>query len=122
MVEAMAPGDRAQVSPDWVARVYSSAGADAWTLGYSVVRVEDGVEVGHGGFKGPPKDGVVEIAYGIYPDYEGRGYATEAARALVVVAFGSEAVQVVMAHTIERRNASARVLEKAGFGLVGEGN
>lgn len=120
MVEAMSPSDRAQVSADWLARVYSTAGADEWTLGYTVVRVEDGVEVGHCGFKGPPKDGAVEIAYGIGPKFQGRGYATETARRLVDVAFGSEAVRLVMAHTIERRNASARVLEKAGFGLVGE--
>ena len=48
---------------------------------------ETGRTVGKCGFKGPPADGVVEIAYGIDPEYQGKGYATEAAEALTNVAF-----------------------------------
>ena len=37
-----------------------------------------------GGFPGPPNsDGVAEIAYGIAPVYQGKGYATEVANALI---------------------------------------
>ena len=40
--------------------------------------------------KGPPgPNRTVEIAYGINPEYQGRGYATEVARAFVAFAFGS---------------------------------
>jgi RimJ/RimL family protein N-acetyltransferase len=119
MVEAMSPADRAQVSPEWLARIYAPD-VDAWTLGYTVIRTADGVHVGQCGFKGPPKAGVVEIAYCIEPDFEGRGYATEAARALVAIAFASPEVRTVIAHTIAATNASSRVLQKAGFRNVGE--
>jgi ribosomal-protein-alanine N-acetyltransferase len=71
--------------------------------------------VGWGGFKGPPRDGVVEIGYEIAAARRRRGLATAAARAMVAEAFADERVQAVIAHTLPERNASNRVLEKAGF-------
>lgn len=71
--------------------------------------------------KGPPdQGGVVEIAYGVDPEYQGRGYATEAARALVNFAFRSGQVCLVRAHTRAENNASMRVLAKCGFEPIGE--
>ena len=59
------------------------------------------VVVGSAGFKGPPApDGIVEIAYGIAPDFQGMGYATETARALTAYAFESGQVRIVRAHTL----------------------
>jgi [ribosomal protein S5]-alanine N-acetyltransferase len=71
--------------------------------------------VGWGGFKGPPKDGVVELGYEIAAARRGRGLATAATRAMLAEAFADEQVTVVIAHTQAERNASTRVLEKAGF-------
>src|SRR5687767_5960831 len=114
MVEAMSADDRKQLSPAWLARVYSPSAGDQWTFGYTVIREEDGAVVGQCGFKGPPDtSGIVEIAYDIGPEFEGRGYATEAAQALVGIAFRHTAVSTVRAHTIAPSNASARVLTKA---------
>jgi ribosomal-protein-alanine N-acetyltransferase len=77
--------------------------------------------VGVCGFKGNPNAArEVEIAYGTVPGCEGRGYATEMARALVKIAFGSPAVRRVIAHTLPERNASTRVLQKAGMRNAGE--
>jgi RimJ/RimL family protein N-acetyltransferase len=119
MVEAMAPLARAQLSPRWLSQLYSPT-VDHWTLGYTLVRAEDGAPVGQCAFKSPPMDGVVEIAYGVAPEFEGRGYATEAARALVRIAFENSEVQAVIAHTSENTNASSRVLLKAGFRSIGQ--
>jgi RimJ/RimL family protein N-acetyltransferase len=63
---------------------------------------------------------VVEIAYGVAPGYQGRGYATEAAEALVAYALGSGRVRTVRAHTLPKANPSTRVLEKCGFKCLGE--
>jgi ribosomal-protein-alanine N-acetyltransferase len=71
--------------------------------------------VGWGGFKGPPRDGVVELGYEIAESRRGQGLATAAVRAMVTEAFGDECVGEVIAHTLPERNASNRVLEKAGF-------
>jgi [ribosomal protein S5]-alanine N-acetyltransferase len=76
--------------------------------------------VGWGGFKGPPRDGVVEIGYEIAESRRERGLATAATRAMLGEAFADERVTVVIAHTLPERNASNRVLEKAGFRHDGE--
>ena len=115
----MSPRDRAQVSRKWLARIDSPI-VDQWTLGYTLIRSEDGASVGQCGFKSPPSDGIVEIAYGVASEFEGRGYATEAARALVCIALDSDNVRTVIAHTLEPTNASSRVLQKAGFCSVGQ--
>ncbi len=76
--------------------------------------------VGWGGFKGPPRDGTVELGYAIAPPRQGRGLATAAVRALLAEAFAGPDVRAVIAHTLAEPGASPRVLEKAGFALVGE--
>ncbi|MBC7841379.1 MAG: GNAT family N-acetyltransferase [Gemmatimonadaceae bacterium] len=84
----------------------------------------DGVSrhvVGTAGFKSAPDAmGVVEIAYFTLPGHEGCGVATAMAVALVQLAVDAgSAVAVVIAHTLAERNASCRVLEKAGFQQTG---
>lgn len=121
MVEAMNPSERALLSADWLARLHNSTSADLWTHGFSILDRDTDIEVGKAGFKGPPTaDGMVEIAYTILPDFQGRGFATEAAQALVAFAFSSGKVRVVRAHTLPEANASTRVLAKCGFQHLGE--
>jgi ribosomal-protein-alanine N-acetyltransferase len=108
------------VSPDWLASLRSSSGPDPWRYGFFVVSRESGSVIGSAGFKGPPDaSGSVEIAYGIVPSFQGRGYATEAAAALVEFAFASGQVEVVRAHTLPEANASTHVLRKCGFTHLG---
>jgi [ribosomal protein S5]-alanine N-acetyltransferase len=76
--------------------------------------------VGWGGFKGPPREGTVELGYAIAPARQGRGLATAAVRALLAEAFADPDVRAVIAHTLPEPGPSPRVLEKAGFALVGE--
>jgi len=109
------------VSPDYLAQLDGSAVADPWTHGFGLIHMATGTVIGFGGFKGPPgPDGMVEIAYGVVPDYQGKGFATEAAQALVAYAFSSDRVRIVRAHTLLEPNASTRVLAKCGFRHMGE--
>ena len=109
------------VSPQWLAQLQSATVGDPWRHGFGVVHVASGQVIGSAGFKGPPgEDGAVEIAYGIVPDYQGKGYASEAAAALVDFAFESGRVRVARAHTLAQKNASTRVLTKCGFEFAGE--
>jgi RimJ/RimL family protein N-acetyltransferase len=115
------PHERAEVSPAWLALLDGSSSIDPWIHGFVLVhRTTDGV-IGKCGFKGPPgADGAAEIAYGVAPEHQGKGYATEAAAALVSYAFRHGQVRVVRAHTLPEPNASTRVLTKCGFRRVGE--
>jgi len=109
-----------EVSPAWLLQLHASSGSDPWVHGLAIVHREGGAVIGTVGFKGPPDDdGVVEIAYGIVPAYEGRGYASEAVRAALDFALGHDAVRRVRAHTLPAENASTRVLRKCGFQKLG---
>lgn len=94
--------------------------------GYYVVDQQSQEFVGSCCYKGSPSDegfsdsGLVEIAYFTYPSFEGRGYATAMAKKLIELAQSSEAVKRILAHTLPEKNASTRVLEKAGMRFIGE--
>jgi RimJ/RimL family protein N-acetyltransferase len=80
-----------------------------------VIERETGLAVGGIGLFWPPNDGAVEFGYGIVPSRQGRGYATEAARALVQFALTLPEVTEVFADVEAANAASVRVLEKAGL-------
>jgi RimJ/RimL family protein N-acetyltransferase len=120
MIAALTPAERAEVSPDWLAQAMSATVPDPWTHGFKLVHLASGAAIGQVGFKGPPTDGMVEIAYGVNAEHQGQGYATEAAAALTAYAFASGEVRVVRAHTLPPENASTRVLTKCGFQPLGE--
>ncbi len=110
-----------ECSPAWIAKLRVATAPDPWEFGYAVVHRESGLMIGTAGFKGPPDaEGIVEIAYGIVPAFEGHGYATETARTLVAFAARDGRVQRVRAHTLPEENASTRVLAKSDFLHVGE--
>jgi ribosomal-protein-alanine N-acetyltransferase len=75
--------------------------------------------VGTCGFTAAPRNGRVEIAYFTFPNYEGKGIATQMARQLVAIARDADREVVVTANTLPARNASHRILEKLGFECVG---
>lgn len=93
--------------------LYARVGFEPPWIGY-LARF-DGELVGTCGFKSPPIDGRVELAYFTFPEFEGRGIATAMARELVRVARQRDATVAIAAQTLPERNASHRVLEKLGF-------
>jgi RimJ/RimL family protein N-acetyltransferase len=120
----LAEGVREQflgASSDFMRRVEIGKQADPWLFGFAVIHKMDNMLIGTCGFPGPPDtDGVAEIAYGISPAYQRRGYATEAAKALIQFAAKDSRVKTIRAHTLAETNASTRVLQKCGFIRAGE--
>ena len=86
-------------------------------LGYFVL--DDLTCIGTCGFKGPPADNRVEIAYFTFPEYERRGYATRMARELVELARNANSSVVIAAQTLPQENASTTILKNIGFKLIG---
>src|SRR6478672_1953830 len=120
-IDSLPPTDRAEVSPDWIARVRRTEAGDPWALSFMMIERASGSAVGSCAFKGPPDaDGTVEVAYGTDEAHRGNGFATEAAAALTEFAFASGRVRLVRAHTKADNAASARVLAKCGFLRTGE--
>jgi RimJ/RimL family protein N-acetyltransferase len=101
-----------EASADFKERVQTAKQSDPWQFGFAVIHKIDNVLIGTGGFPGPPDlEGVAEIAYGIAPAYQGRGYATEVATALCEFAVRDSRVKKICAHTLAEPSASTRVLE-----------
>jgi [ribosomal protein S5]-alanine N-acetyltransferase len=89
-------------------------------FGYLVVEGESQQLCGVCTFKGPAVEGAVEISYYTFPGFEGRGIGTEMARFLVERARMLPDVTKVVAHTLQERNASGRILEKIGMRFTGD--
>jgi RimJ/RimL family protein N-acetyltransferase len=78
----------------------------------------DGTLIGAVGYM-PQADGSAEIGYWIGKPWWGRGFATEAARALVRYCFGTARIdRLTCCHFVDNP-ASKRVIDKLGFRLIG---
>ena len=86
-----------------------------WYAPWEMVRNDGGESIGDVDFKGPARNHAVEIGYGVQPEYEGRGYTTEAVQAMTQWAFRQKDVVFVEAETAPDNKASQRILEKCGF-------
>lgn len=110
-----APTALAEVIPAMTA-LYSAVGYEPPWLGY--LAWEDNICVGMCGFKSPPQDDRVEIAYFTSPEHESRGVATEMASELVRIAFEKAPNLTVAAQTLPEENASTSILKKLQFRFV----
>ncbi|WP_082232937.1 GNAT family N-acetyltransferase [Halobacillus massiliensis] len=81
-----------------------------------VINQDPNSVIGDAGFKGKPNDQkVVEIGYGINPDAQNNGFATEAVNGIKDWAFASGKVNKIVAECSLENIASIRVLEKLGM-------
>jgi [ribosomal protein S5]-alanine N-acetyltransferase len=92
----------------------SSPGLGRW-LAY---RRSDGACVGHVMLKRAPFVEGVELGYHFATAYQGRGYATEAARGAVRYGFDVAGLATIFAAVVPDNRPSKRVLEKVGFRYV----
>lgn len=108
--------------PEWpgdflpMLSVLLSGGADVVEGSYVAVERASLSAVGQLGTKGwPDKHGVIEIGYGLTPQAQGRGLATEAVGALLAYLEARPDVKTVTAQTLPSNLASQRVLTKLNF-------
>ena len=71
-------------------------------------------------FKGLSDDGSAEIGYGILPEFQNNGYATEAVMAVAKWALGEAGASRITAETEKENIASQKVLLKCGFKKVSD--
>jgi [ribosomal protein S5]-alanine N-acetyltransferase len=71
--------------------------------------------IGGGGFTSRPVDGVVAIGYSVLPQYQRKGYTTEAVQGLTAWAFSHPEVRKIIAETLPDNEPSIRVLMRTVF-------
>lgn len=102
------------------ARTYISQGplTSYGELGYGLYVVtlkDDSTPMGMCGIVNKPWLNAPDIAYAFLPQFEGRGYASEAARAVLEHARGQFGLAAVLGVVTFDNAGSIRVLEKLGF-------
>jgi RimJ/RimL family protein N-acetyltransferase len=101
---------------------FSVGGQDSrppWT-GYIFLARSEPLLIGNGGFVAEPDaNGMVEIGYEVAPRFWNRGYASDAAAAMIGRAFEAGASSVI-AHSLAETNASNTVMCKLGMRFDGE--
>jgi len=68
----------------------------------------------------PNESGEVEIGYGTYKDFQGKGYMTEAVGGMISWAIEQPEIKAIVASTDKTNTASYSVLIKNGFIKFGE--
>lgn len=88
-----------------------------------IVERSSGMVVGFIGFGAPSEGkeqwGELDFGYSMRPEFQGRGYATEALRAVIEFCFTKLGVNSFFGETMPENLASARVMGKAGMKVVG---
>ena len=81
-----------------------------------IIHKETQTVIGDIGYKGSPNEkGEINLGYSILPRFQGDGYASEAAAAMVQWGLDQPGVRKVTATCSPENRASIRVLEKAGL-------
>ncbi|KQO73764.1 GNAT family protein [Agrobacterium sp. BA1120] len=88
---------------------------------YAITRMENGEFMGCCGLE-PQEDGkTLEMGYWLGEPYWNNGYTTEAAHALIDMAFRTRDIEQIDARCRVTNIASRRVIQKCGFQLQGSG-
>ena len=102
------------VYPDYYERV----GYNKPWIGYFAT-VDGNEIIGCGGYKGKPREGKIEIAYGTFKNFEGKGFGTEICRQLVLLSLQTDPSIRITARTLMEINASTTILKRNGFECLG---
>ena len=100
--------------------------AEPWLVRAVILREPARTMIGHAGFHGQPgvngkqDPGAVELGYTIFEPYRGRGYATEAAQALMDWAQREHGVSRFVASVAPANDPSLAIVRKLGFVHTGE--
>ena len=101
---------------DWMDEMYAKRVAIRWAI---TLKGQERV-IGTVGFHyWSPKDRRAALGYDLYPDYWGKGYATEAARAVIDWCFNNLNLHRLQADCTLGNDRSERTILRLGFHLEG---
>ena len=100
----------------WINKTKEQADHYQWYTNWEIILKDERVAVGGVGFAGlPDEEGKSMIGYGLDIRFHGKGYASEAAKALIKWGFDHEPLKEIIADTPLLNFPSHRVLEKNNF-------
>lgn len=88
---------------------------------WTAISIAENSMVGDLCIVGEPNElGEIEIGYGTYEEFQGRGYMTEIVGGIIQWAKSQSLVKSIVASTMKSNSASFKVLEKNNFIKIGE--
>jgi RimJ/RimL family protein N-acetyltransferase len=102
----------------WAARREDAAAGSA-LLSVALITRSDGACIGGASLRPQGDERVFDIGYALAPSHHGRGYGSEAVRAVVDEGFAHRGAERIFATVFVGNGASRRVAEKAGMRLEG---
>lgn len=102
------------VYPDYYKRV----GYNKPWIGYFAT-IDGNEIIGYGGYKGMPREGKLEIAYGTFKKHVGQGNGIEICRQLVLLALQTDPSIRITARTLMENSASTSILIRNDFECMG---
>lgn len=124
-------GDPAVAEHTLLPHPYADGIAETWISGrgaahdrgeetsFAIERAHDGALIGAIGLAFEPQPGCARLGYWLGRPYWGRGYASEAAVAVVAYGFETQGLERIWAPRFHANAASGRVLEKVGLAHEG---
>jgi len=98
----------------WIEAI-QAAEADGTGRNFALIRKEDGLLIGVSGLIINSKHKRAELAYWVGKDYWGRGYGTEAAKAIIKIGFEEHDLNRIFAAAFTDNPGSWRIMEKIGM-------
>lgn len=118
--EAWGPNSEAETK-DFIRRAILSRKNDPrFQYEFALVEKESGLLIGGCGLRREfPGASVADMGYVVNPDFQGKGFATEAAKTVIDFGLNRLDLKVIWAICDVKNMASQRVLEKSGMKRVG---
>lgn len=114
--QGLVPTDEARAAAFLRAQAMLDLDAGQCWMMCALERRADGRMIGEAGiYIGSAAQRSGDLGWSIHPDFQGQGYATEAARALLAYAFDTRGLHRVTANGDARNAASTRVMERLGM-------
>lgn len=85
-----------------------------------IIRKSNNTVIGSFDFKSPPKNGKVEIGYGLGENHRKKGYMTETLNAVCEFALFDDRISEIIAETEKNNLSSQNVLKRCKFTLIKE--
>lgn len=98
-------------------RNYREFGYARW----GVFFIKNNEFIGLAGILNRPEENYIDLGYRFFPEYWGKGFATESAGAVIKYIFENTDIEVINGYADEDNFASKRVMEKCGLRYLGIG-
>ena len=115
MEDLFEPDKEREYQADYITNIYEFYDIGMWTLALITPDGKEGNIIGRMGIEMTEQEGVAEMGFMLGCDYQGRGYAVEAGRAILEYVRTVSGIKTIRAKVHERNVSSQNLCKKLGM-------